>query len=221
MTLRPELEPVPPRMSRLPLDHRNYPVPWFVPWVNGVAEFRAMDHRKFVQAIKERRCWICGERRGRFLTFCLGPMCTITRTTAEPPSHRECAIYAARNCPFLTRPRMVRRHDAFTEELKDQTAGVMIDRNPGVVALWTTFTFELFDDGSGKTLLSVGEPARAVEWYCEGRLATREEVVASIQSGYPLLQEQCDQEATPERCAAAQLALAKQHDASLRWLPTI
>src|SRR5262245_28183410 len=174
--LRPELEPVPPRMRGLPLDHRGYPVPWFVPWVDGVAEFRAMDAQKLLAALREKRCWICGDRLGKFLTFALGPMCTITRTTAEPPSHHDCAGYAARNCPFLTRPRMVRREDAFTEGLS--AAGIMIARNPGVVALWTTHGFERFTDAQRKPLFTVGEPVR-VEWFCEGRTATREEVLAS------------------------------------------
>jgi hypothetical protein len=46
--------------------------------------------------------------------------------SAEPPSHRECAEYAVRACPFLTRPLAVRNErglDGF------EPAGVMIKRN--------------------------------------------------------------------------------------------
>ena len=39
-TYRPELEPLPDRMKRLPV-HRGYPVPWFVEWVRTVEIGRA------------------------------------------------------------------------------------------------------------------------------------------------------------------------------------
>src|SRR5690242_2247182 len=111
--LRPELEqPLPDRIARLPLDERGYPVPWFVDWVDGKPEFRAMDPAKWKRAVKERLCWVCGDRLGVLLVFPIGPMCGINRTTAEPPSHRDCALWSVRNCPFLSRPHMVRREDA-------------------------------------------------------------------------------------------------------------
>ena len=44
--LRAELEPLPPRMQTLSIDERGYPVPWFVDWVEGRPEFRAMNPQK-------------------------------------------------------------------------------------------------------------------------------------------------------------------------------
>jgi hypothetical protein len=215
-TLRPELTELPPRMRRLPLDHRGYPVPWFVPWIDGVAEFRATDAGKFLAAVRGQRCWICGEPLGRYLTFALGPMCTITRTTSEPPCHHECATFAARNCPFLVRPHMVRREDDFTRSL--DTVGIMLARNPGVVALWTAHGYEMWRDPLGKPLLTVGEPVRTVEWYCEGRAATRAEVEAAIASGFPALDAMCDQEREAER-ETARRALQAAKARALSWLP--
>jgi hypothetical protein len=218
MEMRPELDPLPERMRRLPLDHRGYVVPWFVPWVNGIAEFRAMDPEKFVQAVKQRLCWVCGEPLGRFKTFTLGPMCTITRTSSEPPSHHECATYSARNCPFLTRPRMVRREDAFTESLKENGAGIMLDRNPGVTALWTTHRYTVFPDPQQRPLIEVGDPTK-VEWYVEKRAATRAEVEASIDGGYPVLAQLCDLESTEAQQAEARLLLAQKRGVAERYLP--
>lgn len=189
--LRPELETLPPRLRKLPVDARGYPVPWFVAWVDGpdgpetVPEFRAMDARKFRRAIKERLCWVCGEALGRWLAFPIGPMCAITRTISEPPSHLECAEWSVRNCPFLSQPRQVRREDGLPDDV-EAPGGIAIMRNPGVMCLWVTRSYEVFNDGHGKPLITIGEPER-VAWWREGRAATREEVEASVTSGFPSL----------------------------------
>jgi hypothetical protein len=68
-----------------------------------------------------------------------------------------------------------------------QVAGTMIERNPGCVALYETRQAERFDAGNG-WLIRLGKPDR-VDWFAEGRQATRAEIMASIDSGYPLLLE--------------------------------
>jgi hypothetical protein len=187
--LRPDLEPLTDRLRKLPVDARGYPVPWFVDWIDGpdgqrVPEFRAMDPQKWRRAVTERRCWVCGDPLGRWLTFPIGPMCAISRTTAEPPSHLECASWSVRNCPFLSRPRMVRREGGMEDA--EKAAGMMIMRNPGVICLWTTRGYEVFNDGHGKPLITIGDP-ESVSWWREGRAATRAEVDASVAGGLPIL----------------------------------
>lgn len=191
--IRPELETLPPRLRKLPLDAHGYPVPWFVAWVPDpsggpdVPEFRAMDARKFVAAVKQRLCWVCGEPLGGWLAFPIGPMCAITRTISEPPSHRECAEWSIRNCPFLAQPAMVRREDAdLLAAGAQEPAGVGLKRNPGVTCLWITRSYELFDDGRGGKLITIGSPEH-VSWWREGRAATLAEVEESVSSGFPNL----------------------------------
>lgn len=184
--MRPELETLPIRMRSLPLDARGYPVPWFVAWVDGAPEFRAMDPSKWLLAVRDRRCWVCGGALGVYLTFVIGPMCGVNRTTSEPACHLDCAQWSARNCPFLSRPHAVRREDSATEPLKVERAGVPIDRNPGVTLLWTTRQFYMFNDGKNKPLIRLGDPT-GTQFYANGRLATRAEVEASVESGLPLL----------------------------------
>jgi hypothetical protein len=188
--LRPELEALPPRIARLPVDGRGYPVPWFVAWENGAPEFRVADGEKWARAVRDRLCWVCGDPLGAYLVFVIGPMCGINRTTAEPPCHRECAEWSARNCPFLTRPQMVRREDEIVnnERHAKEGAGCPITRNPGVTLLWTTREYRVFSDGRGGRLIRIGSP-RAVAWYAHGRPATREEVAESVRTGLPLLEE--------------------------------
>lgn len=195
--LRPELDVVgmPDRMRSLPIDERGYPVPWFVDWIDGKPEFRAMDPKKWRRCVTEKRCWVCGGILGKWLTFVIGPMCAINRTTAEPPSHTACAEWSVKNCPFLTRPKMVRREDEEinVEKCATLVAGDMIPRNPGVTLLWTTRSYSIFLDTAGKPLIEIGDPS-AVAWYREGRAATRTEVDESIVTGLPFLVSACDKE---------------------------
>lgn len=178
---------LPDRMANLPLDERGYPIPWFVDYTDdGKPEFRAMDGKKFVRAIREKLCWVCGQRLGVRMTFVAGPMCGINRTNSEPPNHRDCAEWSARNCPFLSNPRMVRREDGLPEECWDSVGGYGLKRNPGVTMLWHCRGYEIFKPPSGNYLLTMGEPEE-VEWLACGRKATRAEVMESIESGLPNL----------------------------------
>ncbi len=192
-----DMSTLPVRMRGLAIDKRGFPVPWFVAWVDGEPEFRAMDGEKFIRAIREKLCWVCGQRLGVNMCFVAGPMCGINRTSAEPPSHLECGRWSAINCPFLSNPRMVRREDEKINntQMRESAAGFAITRNPGVVMLWITRQFEVYPDGLGKggKLIQMGEP-ESVEWYAEGRFATRAEVMASIESGLPNLEALARQE---------------------------
>src|SRR5262245_10945499 len=208
-TVRPELTTMPARIARLPIDDRGYPVPWFVAWVNGAPEFRAMDPAKWITAIKEKRCWVCGDYLGKWLTFVIGPMCGINCTTAEPPSHAECAEWSAVNCPFLSRPKARRREDEWTKDAHANAAGDMLTRNPGVTLLWTTRRFEVFNDGKGRPLIQIG-PSDRVAWICEGRNATRAEVVESIESGLPHLRDACNLEDSELRRRDARAELERR-----------
>jgi hypothetical protein len=177
-----------PRIAALPVDARGYPVPWFVDYLNGEPEFRAMDPKKWRRAVKEGLCWVCGQRLGAHLAFVLGPMCAITRTTAEPPCHLECAQWSAINCPFLARPKAKRREDEIMHPGCPVAGGFAIRRNPGVAVVWVTRSYETWRPAKGEILLRVGDPVR-VEWYAEGRAATRAEVDESVRTGMPLLEE--------------------------------
>lgn len=219
-SVRPELRPLPIRLRGLPIDDRGYPVPWFVDWINGKPEFRAMDPDKWALAVNERRCWVCGDIMGAYITFVIGPMCGINRTTAEPGCHLDCADWSATNCPFLTRPDMVRREDdVIGTELLLNGAGLPLARNPGVTLLWTTKRYGLFNDGKGKTLIHLGDP-EAVRWYAERRAATRQEVVASVTSGLPALLKIADDQDRVEPWVGARTELLRLLSEFERCYPT-
>lgn len=182
MTVARHFDFLPDAIKNLPRDPRGYPIPFFVAYPNGVADFRVADPAKFNRAIKEKRCWVCGGRLGRLKTFVLGPMCTITRVTAEPPCHTECAEFACRACPFLSKA-LAKRSDV-SDIAHHNPGGVMIERNPGVTAMWQCEDFTIFH--ANGVLIQIGDPVALTFWR-EGRAATRDEVQESIRTGLPAL----------------------------------
>lgn len=186
---RPDLPPMPANIAALPV-HRGFPVPWFVPLIDGKPEPRMAEPGKIAQAVREKRCWTCGRRLDKFFTFVLGPMCTINRVCPEPPSHDECAVFSAIACPFLNGKEMERRDNDLPPQRK--SVGVAIMRNPGCVCLWTTSKFEIERVDHG-VLFRVANPS-TVKWFAKGGKATRAEVDESIRTGFPLLLEIAQQQ---------------------------
>jgi hypothetical protein len=182
--LREGLPELPARMRALPLDDRGYPVPFFVAWIDGKPDFRVADPKKLAICHNQHRCWLCGERLGKYMAFVIGPMCAVNRTSSEPPSHVDCAKFAASACPFLARPKAMRRDSGLPKDRTD-APGHHLTRNPGVALVWVTLTYKAFP-APGGALFRIGEPEQTF-WYAEGRSATREEVLESVQSGLPSL----------------------------------
>lgn len=190
--------PSPPiRIACLPKDERGYPVPWFVAWfleggecdrtiAGARPDFRILGSGKRERAVRRNLCWICGEPLGVHQVFAIGPMCAVNRTTMEPPGHRVCIEYSVKACPFLTTPRR-RRDDRGLEDIERRVAGVMIARNPGATALWES-AYRPFKVDNG-WLIRLSEPTR-VDWWTQGRPATRAEIEEAIATGYPELERQ-------------------------------
>lgn len=209
-----ELVPMPGRIARLPRNPVGYPIPWFVADLDdGTRDFRIASGDKQVRAVREKLCWVCGDRVGQYVSFTIGPMCAVNRVSGEPPAHRDCAEYSAKVCPFLANPSMKRRP---VGERADTipAAGEMIERNPGVTLVWTTRSFRPFRPTMGHDglLFELGEPTH-VGWWCGARAATRAEVLASIDAGLPALREACQKDADPQdslRYLQTQVDLAMQ-----------
>lgn len=91
--------------------------------------------------------------------------------------------------------------------------GVMIKRNPGVMAIWMTKSFATVPDGNKGFLFRLSDP-ESVTWWREGRTATRAEIEESISTGLPLLQQMAVQDG-PD----AELELAKATTLARTLLP--
>lgn len=106
---------------------------------------------------------------------------------------------------------MERREDELSANGK--VAGIGIKRNPGVTLLWTTDKWTPFKDSNGGTLIRIGDPD-ATEWWSHGRAAKRDEVLESVRTGIPLLEE-----AARRDCAAAVADLAEQQKEAEKYYP--
>lgn len=179
---------MPASLAKRPVNEQGYVVPWFTPYNEdeGRWDFRFQAPGARDKAVRYDLCWTCGERLTLPCAFVIGPMCAVNRTSAEPPSHVDCAIYSARACPFLAQPKMVRASArlADIEELRKSTPGFAIERNPGVALVWVTKA-PVFNVHS--RLFEIGHPER-VMFYARSRKATRQEILKSIETGLPILQ---------------------------------
>jgi hypothetical protein len=177
----------------LPRDKRGFPVPKFAMWIDGEPDFRVVAPGWRETCARQNVCWICGGNLGSKKWFVLGPMCTVTRSTSEPPNHKLCAEFAAKNCPFLAMP-MAKRNERDMPEEHVAPPGLAINRNPGVAAIWQTTSYRTFKVGDS-WLIEVGPP-QEVSFWREGRRATRAEVLHSVETGLPLLLASAKEEGT-------------------------
>ena len=197
--------PMPPRMKALPLTKNGFPALFFAAKIDGEVDLRVMDPAKWRLCVNNNRCFLCGQPLGKFMCWPIGPMCVVNRVSAEPPSHRECALYALAACPFLTRPHAHRREAGMPEDLPPPP-GVMLAHNPGVAALWTSRSYTLINAHNGK-LISLGDPY-TVEWWTEGRHATGQEVADAMERGLPRLVTMAEQDG-PEAMDELNQAIAR------------
>lgn len=201
---------IPPSIARRPRDPRGFPIPWFVQ--QDPPDFRVVRANALALAHTKRLCWVCGESRyEKRLCFVVGPMCVVNRVSAELPVHPACARFSAIACPFLSNPRMRRNEKDLPEDTVDP-GGIMIARNPGVTAVVHAKTYHPKETPTGVIFQMQG--IERVEWWTHGRQATREEVMASMESGLPLLEQMAREE---DEDAVAELERCKRN--AMRFLP--
>lgn len=187
MQMNREFADMPARVASLPRSPLGFPIPYFAEEVNGERDFRVVSPVKMAHAVRNDLCWVCGGKLGKFKAFVIGPMCVVNRTISDPPSHRDCAVFSAKNCPFLSRPLAKRRSDGLPED-GQEAAGFGLKRNPGAVGVWITRSYHPFKPFAGKSgiLFRIGDPEEVL-WFANGREATREEVQHSVDTGLPHL----------------------------------
>lgn len=210
-------------VNEMPKNLRRRPVwngvvvPYFVSWfIDGKAcderypgakpDFRVIDMRRAAICRQRNVCWICGKQLGQHRWFIFGPSSALSRTAVEPPSHRDCAMYATKVCPYLASTTAVHRRDKLPEHK------VLLDvenEHPGVVVLWSTKDYDLIplDPSNGVFYYQPHEPD-IVEFWREGRKATREEIVQAV-----------DRAIDKNKLRRDEVDIAWRINDLLRWVP--
>jgi hypothetical protein len=220
MSLKSDIPDLPARMRKLPVDARGYPVPYFVAWFDasggatrrgeGSPDFRLVHPRTIATCHTDRLCWVCGETLGSYKSFVIGTMNALGRTCSEPPSHTDCADFSARACPFLIHPKEKRREHRIPGSWH-KPEGETIACHPRMALVWTVKRYGVLRVNDA-ILFDIGTPEQ-VRWYTEGRLATRAEVIASIESGLPRLYEIAKREGRELD------AIERRHDICMSLVP--
>lgn len=187
--MKNRIENIPSELYTRPIDHRGFPVPWFVTRKdqNGNWDFVNIDPERFEEAFHRNVCWVSGKPLGAFKSFVVGPMCVINRVSGDPPVKLSMAHFSVLHCPFLSNPKAKR--PGAKDDIEPEQRGLMVNRNPGISAIYTTKSYTRIPSG----ILMLGEPT-SVEWWKEGRKATYEEAKSALLYGHGVLQEMAKDE---------------------------
>lgn len=151
------------RITMRPRDSNGRETAWFAySDTENAVDYNLFRPGAVDDAIRFRRCWCCGEHRGKHSTYIASPAILVDGQSNEPPSHSNCALHAATHCPFLT--------------------GIQQDGNDRVVVLYTS-TQQPLRVTPSSTRFWAGPPT-SVSWFCRGREATRDEAVEALESAY-------------------------------------
>lgn len=158
--LREGFPSLPVRMRTLPRDDAGLPIPYLLTLIDGRAEMSRADHAKAAACHAQQRCWLCGDKLGKYTAFMTEALAAVTRISRTPPAHQDCAKYAAQ-AGLLQAPGV-------------NVSLVWVSRSHGVRV------------SHGAQLFILGD-AEQTFWYSDGRLATRDEVQRSMEVGLPSL----------------------------------
>ena len=115
--------PEPPGVAALPRDSRGIPVPVHVGRPEGRAvRLTELDPRRLFMLTAQRRCTICGWKisESELCWYFSWPQAVAANERSgwqlwdlavEGAGHKECMLYSALACPFLSEPHYLRRTD--------------------------------------------------------------------------------------------------------------
>lgn len=155
---------MPDRVLRLERDPRGYPIAFTVQRdAQGRPDFRVVDPQIWMNAVRYKRCGICGEQLGVHMAFVGGPACIQSRAFTDLPMHRDCATYALQVCPFLAAPKF-----AYSRSLSGDVRVMesVSSHRPEKFALAMSRGVELRRLGDDLVLLAA--PFTSVEWWQGG-----------------------------------------------------
>jgi hypothetical protein len=153
--VRPLLNiPMPERIKALPVHPNGYPIPFFVHQPKGkLVDLRIASPYAIASCHRDRVCWICGQKLGKFVCFIGGPLSTNNQVYNDGPMHRNCAEYALKVCPYLAISQVDRRGEAvpgyavhdFQIKEKPERFGLLITNGWTIFKAETIYLFHAFN----------------------------------------------------------------------------
>jgi hypothetical protein len=159
------MKPIPKHLEHLPI-YRGFPVPYFVPLVEGKFLFKYADSKKIMSCINYHKCCICFRPliKGVYW-FVAGPHGLANHVDSHPPMHEECARYSLDVCPHLFHEKAERTTSP--DEIK---ADFQIREKPTMFFLVKADQFDLFIP-DGKTPVIKYRPVTFEKYvYKDGKL---------------------------------------------------
>lgn len=149
-------------------DVRGYPIPFTVKFgPDGLPDFRVVDENRWLEAVTERRCGICGGRLHGHVAFVGGPRSMRHSLFYDAAMHPGCARYAVQVCPFIAAPKFAySRAEPNMPGVSIVTLETATTTRPDYFGLGITRGFTVVQNGP-EPALKAYEWA-GVEWWKEG-----------------------------------------------------
>ncbi|GLH30150.1 hypothetical protein WSS15_28000 [Acetobacter pasteurianus] len=176
--------PIPSRMLNLRRLNSGLPIPKFATWEGDKPNLTVMNRDFFGTALRNKLCWICGQKMGRFASFVGGPKSTASKCFVEPPMHRDCAEFAMQVCPYLVTGNNERKNKLTPlEEKQHRSAGTDPD-NPIIFGMSISNDWHFISGENCFFLKNVAE----VIWWKHGKLASSKEAEKAVLEGEQAVQ---------------------------------
>lgn len=160
---------IPDKMKALPLDHRGYPIPKFAHIDSeGKPHFDICADDIHVRLVIPGMCFICGQPLGRHRFFIGGPISAKSHYFNDGPSHRECAIFSLKACPFLANRNFTHMTENTKKHIPKKINTAVSTERPPATALIECRYYRV-TSVSGNIVIEAGE-YEGIEWFCDGEL---------------------------------------------------
>lgn len=148
----------PIQLAARPQNRQGLPLPWFI--LEEYDNFKKIKTGAVDIAHQTNVCWLCGSPLLGLKAFVCEPIQAITRVTAEPTSHADCAEFVAK-MPYTT-------------------------QYNSITLVWLVRTYRHVYGPKGSTF-ELPNPVETL-WFKKGQVATRGEVLEALHKDLPFLE---------------------------------
>jgi len=159
----------PDRIKAMRKDERGYPIPHTVQWIDGKPDFRVIDPQKWMHAVNNCMCGVCGQKIEGVMAFVGGESSIANRFFTDLSMHTECAEYALKVCPFIAAPKFSYLLNSEGIQQGEMTViSSVSDKRPSRFGLGLTTGYKLARLMPQDDLVIWADPFITIEWWQKG-----------------------------------------------------